>query len=365
MKVFGRHDERVVAQLQRCMDAEEGALGVLCADGHLGYSQPIGGAVAYRDHVSVEGVGYDIGCGNKAVLTDLGADELRGSLPAVMDEIQRRISFGTGGENPEPADHEVLDAIRESPVATQRELYDLAAGQLGTVGGGNHYVDLFADERNRVWVGVHFGSRGFGHRTATAFLPEKKKGGMESPPALLDVSTEHGQSYVEAMQLAGEYAYAGRDLVAAKVVEILGASAVEEVHNHHNFAWRECHASEEWWVVRKGCTPAFPGQRGFVGSTMLGVSVVLEGVESEEGEEALYSTVHGAGRALSRRAAKRDIDFGTVREELRAAGVELRGGAADEAPGAYKDLREVLAAHGDTVRVLHELRPMGVAMAGR
>jgi tRNA-splicing ligase RtcB len=147
------------------------------------------------------------------------------------------------------------------------------------------------------------------------------------------------------------------------------------VHNHHNYAWREEHGGESYWVVRKGATPARPGQRGFVGSSMGEASVILEGVESERSADALYSTVHGAGRAMSRTAAtgrrRRGkqrtpglIDWPAVLEGLRARGIELRGGAADEAPGAYKRLDEVLAEHAGTVRVLHTLTPLGVAMAG-
>ena len=371
--VFGDHDPPVVRQLERCLAAEPGARGALCADGHLGYSAPIGGVMAYREHVSPSGVGYDIGCGNKAVRTDLRADDLRPDVPRLMDRIVAEVSFGVGRRNPQPVDHPVLDAIRAAPFAPQRRLHALAASQLGTVGAGNHYVDLFAGEDGAVWVGVHFGSRGFGHRTASGFLSlaagrqfdqPGREGGMEAPPTLLSTGSELGQAYVEAMRLAGEYAYAGRDLVVDKVLEILGTRALESVHNHHNFAWRERHGGEDRWVVRKGATPARPGQRGFVGASMGETSVILEGVESDRSAQALYSTIHGAGRAMSRRQAKRALDWGATRAQLREHGIELRGGAADEAPGAYKRLTDVLAHHEGTVRVLHTLTPLGVAMAG-
>jgi tRNA-splicing ligase RtcB len=384
LTVIGDHEERTIQQLERCVQAETGATGVLCADGHVGYSQPVGGAVAYREHISVSGVGYDIGCGNKAVRTDLRRADVAGDLHRVMDEIVSRISFGVGRKNEEPVDHPVLDSIRHADFPGQRALHALAAKQLGTVGAGNHYVDLFADEDGWVWIGVHFGSRGFGHKTASGFLAlarglpfdARAPGGeMDAPPTLLHVGSELGQAYIAAMNLAGEYAYAGRDVVADRVLDILGASATFEVHNHHNFGWRETHDGEEWWVVRKGCTPAFPGQLGFVGATMGEVSVILEGADTERSRAALFSTVHGAGRRLSRTqaAGKRRkgrivkpglIDFDRVRADLRARGIVLRGGAADEAPDAYKRLDEVLADHGDTIRVLHRLEPIGVAMAG-
>jgi tRNA-splicing ligase RtcB (3'-phosphate/5'-hydroxy nucleic acid ligase) len=372
LTVIGDHDERTVQQLERCVQAEEGAAGVLCADGHVGYSQPVGGAVAYRHHISVSGVGYDIGCGNKAVRTDLRRDDIAADLPRIMDTIVERISFGVGRHNDEPVDHPVLDAIRAAGAGPQQAMLDLAASQLGTVGAGNHYVDLFADGKDVVWVGVHFGSRGFGHKTATHYLAlaGEQRGGMDAPPALLRLDSAAGQEYIAAMNLACDYAYAGRDVVVDRVLDILGAKATCAVHNNHNFASRETHAGEDWWVVRKGCTPAFPGQQGFVGSTMGEASVILEGNDTETARAALYSTVHGAGRRLSRTQARGKkgrpglIDYDRVRADLRARGIELRGGAADEAPDAYKRLDQVLAEHGDSIRVLHRLTPIGVAMAG-
>lgn len=384
IKTFGPVDEKALAQLERC--AEQAPRAVLCADHHVGYSQPIGGAVAYEQYVSPSGVGYDIGCGNKAVKTNLLASHI--DLAKVMDEIVRQIGFGLGRPNPAPVDHPVLDRIAQAEFRPQRKLIQLAATQLGTVGSGNHYVDLFRDEEGVLWVGVHFGSRGFGHKTASGFLSLAAGGGfdepappsgMDAPPTLLHVRSALGQDYIEAMKLAGDYAYAGRDLVVAKVLEILGARPVEEVHNHHNFAWEEEHFGTRLWVVRKGCTPAFPGQRGFVGADMGGESVILEGVESDEAAQALYSTVHGAGRIMSRTQAagknrwrkgvkesisKGLVDWDAVRSRLREQGLELRGGGADEAPEVYKRLDEVLDHHEGTIRIVHRLTPIGVAMAG-
>jgi tRNA-splicing ligase RtcB (3'-phosphate/5'-hydroxy nucleic acid ligase) len=427
IEVRGTVDSRAIEQLQRCADEGDAVAAAICADGHVGYSQPIGGVVAYRDFISPSGVGYDIGCGNKAVQTNLRFAEIARFIPDLMDEIAARISFGVGRANNEPVDHPVLDHIRDAPFVPQRGLREMAARQLGTVGAGNHYVDLFADEDGCVWVGVHFGSRGFGHKTASGFLAlaagqqfddRAPEGEMDSPPILLSIDSDLGQAYIEAMTLAGEYAYAGRDVVVDKVLEILGAEGRHEVHNHHNFAWLEQHGNENVWVVRKGCTPAFPGQEGFVGATMGETSVILEGIESDAGASLLYSTVHGAGRVMSRtqaagRSRKRwtclsddcdwfqgpgvhvaqaegtrpaelacpkcghlglakqgqqlsagKIDFDQVRANLARQNVELRGGAADEAPDAYKRLDEVLAAHADTIQIKHRLTPVGVAMAG-
>src|SRR4051812_41850158 len=170
--IFGQHDENTIAQLERCADAEPGARAVLCADGHLGYSMPIGGVVGYHNVISPSGVGYDIACGNLAARTNLRADTIDDrEWTRIANQIQRSISFGIGRKNSEPVkDHPVFDRIARSPVPQQRALLGLAREQLGTVGSGNHYVDLLEDEDGWLWIGVHFGSRGFGHRTATGFM---------------------------------------------------------------------------------------------------------------------------------------------------------------------------------------------------
>ena len=190
----------------------------------------------------------------------------------------RDISFGIGQKSKTRIDHELFEdpAWELSPL---RELKQTAAAQLGTVGGGNHYVDIFADEADRIWVGVHFGSRGLGHKTATHFLKAAGgKDGMDVPPTVVSEASPLGEDYIAAMTLAGRYAYAGREAVARHVVRgILRANALEEVHNHHNFAWREEHDGQQYWVVRKGATPAFPGQKGFVGGSMGDDAVIIEG----------------------------------------------------------------------------------------
>lgn len=346
----------------------------LMADHHPGYSMPIGGVAAYREHISPSGVGYDIACGNKAVLTDMPARELRRKIHAIMDDIQKKISFGIGRNNAEVVEHELFDdeAWKLYPAHTKRQS---AANQLGTVGSGNHYVDLFVDELERVWIGVHFGSRGLGHSIAAHFI--EAGGGndaMNGPAVLLHDKSNLGAEYLAQMALAGRYAYAGRDWVCARVARLLGAKVKEEIHNHHNFAWRETHDGTDYWVVRKGATPAFPGQKGFVGGSMGDISVIIEGVESPLGADSLYSTVHGAGRVLSRTQAagkkkgrKREGGMITPRMMeawVKEAKVELRGGGTDESPHCYKRLPEVLEQHAGTIRILHTLTPVGVAMAG-
>jgi len=303
--VFGSPvDEGALSQIRTC--ARTATRVALMADHHKGYAVPIGGVVAYENAISPSGVGYDIACGNKAVLTDAPADEVRRNIKTIMDDVWRTISFGIGRNNNEKVEHPLFHADHPGwHTQPAKSLKRMAENQLGTVGSGNHYVDIFEDEKDRIWVGVHFGSRGLGHKTATHFLKAAgAKDGMDVEPCVLPINSDLGSQYLEAMKLAGDYAYAGRDWVCARVVSLLGASILEEVHNHHNFAWLEEHGGRKLWVVRKGATPAFPGQKGFVGGSMGDVSVILEGVEHALGNETLYSTVHGAGRVMGRMEAK-------------------------------------------------------------
>lgn len=357
------------------MVANHGAEKVaLMADHHVGYSMPIGGVAAYREHLSPSGVGFDIACGNKAVLTDMPARELKRKIHKIMDDVASKISFGIGRNNKEEVDHDLFydDAWNLFPAKKEMQK---ARNQLGTVGSGNHYVDLFVDEQDRVWIGVHFGSRGLGHAIASHFIDSADGGkGMFSPPILLHDRSPSGEDYLAQMILAGRYAYAGRDWVCSRVLRILGAKAVDEVHNHHNFCWRENHGGVDYWVVRKGATPAFPGQRGFVGGSMGDISVIIEGVASDVADLSLNSTVHGAGRVMSRTQAAgklkgRKRQGGSVTREMMAkwvkrVGVELRGAGCDESPHCYKRLPDVLSQHENTIRILHTLTPVGVAMAG-
>jgi tRNA-splicing ligase RtcB len=387
LKIFGTHDPETIQQLSRV--AEHAERVALMADGHLGYVMPIGGVAAYRDKTSVVGVGFDIACGNAAIRTDKSITDFDPSAwNAIADEIQSTVSFGIGRSNradDAPTDHPLFeDPAWEAVPKKERDKLQLRArGQLGTVGSGNHYVDVFADETGAIWVGVHFGSRGFGHAVASGFLAmaQGKSWGDRVPEteALVELSAPLGHDYWQLMELAGQYAYAGREWVARKVVEILGANEVELVHNHHNFSWKETHDGEELIVVRKGATPAFPGQLSFVGGSMGDDSVILRGAleNSDEQRAALHSTVHGAGRVMSRTKARGKVNRRTgavqtpgviswemLREWIGAKKVILRGGGLDEAPQVYRRLPDVLEAQGDTIEIVHVLTPIIVVMAG-
>ena len=370
--VWGQLQDSALQQIKNCLKHDKAVSAALMADHHHGYVQPIGGVIAYHEAISPSGVGYDIACGNKAVRLDISAIETRNNISTIISDITDVISFGVGSKNKQPVDHALFnDPIwKLGPLSKWK---NLAMSQLGSVGSGNHYVDIFVDELNRVWVGVHFGSRGLGHRIATHFI--KSGGGKPNDisPVTFDVNTNIGQDYLTAMTLAGQYAYAGRNWVCDEIAKLLGANILEEVHNHHNFAWKERHNGTNLWVIRKGATPAYPKQRSFVGGSMGDISVIVEGLDSTESKKALYSTVHGAGRIMSRteaagkyRNGKRSggkISRQMMLDWIERENVELQGANTDESPHCYRRLTQVLKHHALTIRVLHTLHPIGVAMA--
>ncbi len=365
LRVFGPHEELTIKQMRNCMRVGAVVGGVVCADGHVGYAQPVGGVIAYDRQISISGVGFDIGCGNMAVQLDTPYAAVAGRAADMLADIRRAVSFGVGRTNGERVEHALFDDAEAWRAADMADYRAKAITQLGTVGSGNHYVDLMHDEPGFVWIGVHFGSRGLGHTSATRYLKAAGgQDGMHVPPAVVAEDGEIGTRYLAAMELAGRYAYAGREWVVERVRQIVGGTVTDSVHNHHNYAWRETHGGREVWVVRKGATPAWPGQRGFVGGSMGDDAVIVEGVDSPASVEALYSTVHGAGRLFGRGAAKRNFTRAQMDAWLQERGVVVAGGDVDESPMAYRRLPDVLAQHAGTIRVVHTLRPFAVAMAG-
>ncbi len=247
--VFGQHEESTLTQMRSCMTVGNAVAGVICADGHLGYAQPVGGVIAYDGQISISGVGFDIGCGNMAVRLDVPYAEVRARAPEILADIRRVISFGVGRVNDERVEHPLLDDRAAWEASGMADYRAKAATQLGTVGSGNHYVDLMADEDGLVWIGVHFGSRGLGHTAATRHLKlAGGRDGMHVPPAVVDEDGEVGRQYLAAMELAGRYAYAGREWVVERVRRIIGGAVTESHHNHHNY----CIAGDQIVPTRLG-----------------------------------------------------------------------------------------------------------------
>lgn len=386
-KIFGDPLQNAVEQMDEFIDASRGLVerAALMADHHLGYSLPIGGVVAMRNHVSPAAVGYDIGCGNTAFKLDIKLDQIK-SIDTIMDEVVSEISFGVGRPNGggdfsnQPFFSYWRNTLESKSMSFIPNAYDLAHSQFGTVGSGNHYVDIFHDREDNIWVGVHFGSRGLGHKIAARYIEIA----TESPVKdLLDVDSDEGHDYIQLMCMAGEFAMRGRHWVCSKVSQIIadnvsygeGGLIREMINNHHNFAWLE----NNYWVMRKGSTPNFFGQPSFIGGTMCDKSYITVGRKTIENAEAMHSTIHGAGRILSRTAAagktrrkngKRIlikpglVSRDDMAQRVRDANVCLRGANVDESPHCYKKIDEVISYHRDTLDIVEVLTPIGVAMAG-
>jgi tRNA-splicing ligase RtcB len=235
LRIFGRHDANTLAQMETCLATGSAAAGVLCADGHLGYNHPIGGVVGYEEHISISGVGYDIACGNKAVRLDTRFAEIEPRIGTILQDIARSVSFGMGRANREKVDDPLFDSDLWQ-AAGVTDLKKMAREQLGTVGGGNHYVDLFRDEEGFVWIGVHFGSRGLGHKITTKYLQAAKASqDMLAPPALLPAGTAAGQGYLAGVELGGPLRLCGPRLGDREGAPDHRRAVTDEVHNHHNF----------------------------------------------------------------------------------------------------------------------------------
>ena len=386
--ICGKHEANTIAQMEEVAKSAEHA--VLCGDGHFGYIMSIGGVAAYRNKVSPTGAGFDIACGCCAVRMNLKGLSSIGEFgsperEAVAKTVYTSLEFGVGKKN-KSNDAPIADSIFEDsrwesiPESSRDDLKEKARQQLGTIGSGNHYANVMECENGSLWVAVHCGSRGLGHSIASGFmaLSQNQSWGTKVPEVecLLDLNTPLGDAYWSAMCLAGDYAYAGREWIARHVAGVLGGKVEELVHQHHNFCWRETHFGEELIVVRKGSTPAFPGKMSFVGGSMGDNAAIVMGRDTELNAKLLCSTVHGAGRVMSRTQAAGKKDWKTGRRKteglisqkmmndwLTEKQVTLVGGGVDEAPQAYRRLTEVLACQGDSIEIVHTLKPHIVCMA--
>jgi len=363
-------------QMEIAMKLPITAAGALMPDAHQGYGLPIGGVLATHNAVIPYGVGVDIGC--RMCLTAYPLDEkfLERHRSNLKQLLLSNTCFGRETFK-RPKEHEVLHRKAFDEIAVLRNLKGKAAIQIGSSGSGNHFVEfgLMEIDENNDWrlpagnylaVLSHSGSRGLGaeiarHYTRVAkqlcHLPKEA-----ANLAWLDLNTEAGQEYWIAMNLAGDYASANHHQIHERMAESLGEKPLLMVENHHNFAWREAlEDGTEVIVHRKGATPAGKGVLGVIPGSMTAPGFIVRG----KGVIAsLNSASHGAGRLMSRSAAKNVITKKMVKQELQKHGVDLLGGGLDEAPMVYKDIRNVMRYQHDLVEVLGVFTPKIVRMCG-
>ncbi|MBX3389028.1 MAG: RtcB family protein [Phycisphaeraceae bacterium] len=369
-----------IRQMQNACALPVAAAAALMPDAHVGYGLPIGGVLATRGAVIPYAVGVDIACRVKLSVVELPVKELETEhgRKRLTRAIEDETKFGVGGEFKKRRDHDVMDRDwTVSPVTTR--LNDKAAAQLGTSGSGNHFVEFGVFTLNAETNGLapgtylallsHSGSRGTGagvcdHYSRLAMQTRTDLPKEQSRLAWLDLDSQEGREYWDAMNLMGHYASANHALIHKHVAKHLGAKVLADFENHHNFAWKETHdvgrGPEKLIVHRKGATPAAPGVFGFIPGSMAAPGFLVRG---KGGAGSLDSSSHGAGRVMSRTKARQSFAWGNVKKELREKGVEVISAGLDEVPGVYKDIHAVMAAQSDLVEIVGKFDPKLVKMA--
>ena len=379
-KVWGEQDIEpgALEQMKRAVRLPVAVRGALMPDAHQGYGLPIGGVLATENSVIPYAVGVDIACRMRMTVFNASPqilDQQRDRFRAVLEE---QTCFGAGGEWERPREHEVLDdpAWTEHPVASR--FRDIARRQLGTSGSGNHFVEFGAlhvhstieSPQGVIPPGTylallsHSGSRRFGLEMAEHYtkVAMRQRAGLPKDfqhLAWLELDEEAGVEYWEAMTLAGKYASANHAVIHRQIIDALRIPVLGGIENHHNFAWKEIVDGQEVIVHRKGATPAARGALGVIPGSMSAPGFVVRGLGNPE---SLDSAAHGAGRRMSRKQAFQSFDWETVEHKLRDLGVELLSAGLDEAPDAYKDIRQVMADQSDLVVALAEFYPRLVKM---
>ena len=349
----------------------------LMPDAHIGYGLPIGGVLATEDAVIPYAVGVDIACRMKLSVLDLPAAALDEHFHALRDSLEKGTRFGVGSVWQKPHDHPVLDEDW-SVTRVTRENKDKARKQLGTSGSGNHFVEyglltlagrddeLGLDAGQYIALLSHSGSRGPGASVCSTYsaiaqrqLPTRYRDFGRL--AWLDMQSQEGQEYWAAMNLMGDYAAANHAVIHANVARLMGAEIIAGVENHHNFAWKERHGDRDLYVHRKGATPAGKGVLGVIPGSMADPAFVVRG---KGDPESLDSASHGAGRRMSRKAAVSKYNFQRTKKDLAAKGVHVLSAGADEVPGVYKNILDVMAQQADLVDIVARFDPKIVKMCG-
>lgn len=337
-------------------------------DSHEGYGMPIGGVLATDQVIIPNAVGVDIGCGMRAVkttLTDIDAE----SMKLIMGKVRLVIPLGFE-HNKENQEWSGFDQAPDIPVI-QRELAS-ARKQLGTLGGGNHFIEIQRGSDGYIWLMIHSGSRNFGlksandfHKTAMNLCKKWRSDIPDKDLSFLPIDTKEGGDYYKAMSFCLDFAKANRALMMERytdvVREVTGAGILDELDIHHNYAAFEHHYDKNVLVHRKGATKAKSGQRGIIPGSMGTASYIVTGLGNPESFE---SCSHGAGRRMGRGQATRTLNL--AEEQAKMGGIihGLRSvKELDEAPGAYKDIDDVMAQQADLVQIDVRLTPLAVIKA--
>lgn len=370
-------DDGAIRQMDDACQLPQSVAAALMPDAHIGYGLPIGGVLALEDAVVPYAVGVDIACRMKMSILDMPVDSLQKNFDHYRNALESGTRFGVGSEHEKPQHHAVLDQDW-SVTRVTRERKDKARKQLGTSGSGNHFVEFGVvtlstpapewslEPGQYVALLSHSGSRGTGAAVCSTYSDIARRN--LSPKhahfgrlAWLDMNTSEGRDYWAAMNLMGDYASANHDVIHRLVTKLLGARVIEDVENHHNFAWQERHYGKNVVVHRKGATPAGEGVLGVIPGSMADPAFVVRG---KGNAESLRSAAHGAGRVMSRRKAKDKFRFRSIQKTLEKRGIRVLSAGADEVPGVYRNIEQVMAEQGDLVEMVARFDPKIVKMCG-
>ncbi|MDR2919952.1 MAG: RtcB family protein [Tannerella sp.] len=368
-------DNLAKQQMNLAMRLPVAVAGALMPDAHAGYGLPIGGVLATENAVIPYAVGLDIGCRMSLSVFDASADYLKRYAYQMKEALRDYTHFGMDGGLHFEQEHAILDCEAFQSTPLLKMLHGKAARQLGTSGGGNHFVEfgeislrenniLNLPAGNYLALLSHSGSRGLGAAIAQHYsqiardvcrLPREAQ-----HFAWLDLDTEAGQEYWMSMNLAGDFAKACHEQIHINLSKALGIKVLENVNNHHNFAWREEIAPGKYAIVhRKGATPAGKGVAGFIPGSMASAGYLVSG---RGVSESLNSASHGAGRAMSRQKAKEQFTNSSLKKMLAERGVTLIGGSVEEMPLAYKDIDRIMPAQESLVDIHGQFMPRIVRM---
>lgn len=373
-------DSNSLAQMEAASTIPIARKGALMPDAHLGYGLPIGGVLATENAVIPYAVGVDIACRMRISVFNLGERAIKKHNNRLKDALIEQTRFGAGStfEYYDLSQHAVLDSPDWDALPLLKQLKDKAYEQLGTSGGGNHFVEwgTFTVDAPSPELGIeeagtylallsHSGSRAIGYQIANHYSELAMNLQPHLPSdikrlAWLDMDSEAGQEYWLAMNLAGQFAAANHEVIHQRIADATGFSVLGTAENHHNFAWKEMVDGKELIVHRKGATPAGKGVLGIIPGSMGDPGYVVRG---KGNEDSINSASHGAGRKMSRRAANKAYSRGELLSYLKPRKIELIGGGVDETPHAYKSIKRVMEAQDDLVDVIGEFMPRIVRMA--
>lgn len=344
-------------------------------DTHAGYGVPIGSVVATDRAIIPSAVGVDIGCGMYALRLSLRAEDLPDNLRSTRLAIEAAIPHGRAGwgELPKLVEKRWQNSLQKGfeDITAKRPEFLKAnhINHLGSLGGGNHFIELCLDEMDRVWVMLHSGSRGIGNSIGRRFINAAKEEAEkyritdylpDGDLAYLVENTEIFDDYVEAMLWSQEFAKINREIMMTMVLGILVRELQqpfqvmdEAINCHHNYAEKEHHFGKNVWVTRKGAVRAREGDLGIIPGSMGAKSFIVRGLGNKD---SFCSCSHGAGRVMSRTQAKKEVSMEDHRAALAHVEARVDAGTLDETPSAYKDIDKVMAAQEDLVRVEYTLR---------